>query len=93
MKDNWDRYLRIWQTRRDKLLLFGSTKGITRKGDDFDFKTAINSPTQGAPGTTSLLLKQLELEADNSSAYSMHVTFNRTDYQTGRCKYNLGNGS
>ena len=91
MKDNWDRYLRIWQTRRDKLLLFGTT--TRRKGGDFDFKTAINPPIRWAPGSTSLLVKQPQREADHYSAYSMHVTFNRTDYQTGRCKYNMGNGS
>jgi len=91
MKNNWDRYLRIWQTRMDKLLLFETTKGIRRKGGDFDFKT-INPPIQWAPGTTSLLLKQPDREADHSSAYSMHVGFKRTYYLTGRCKYNLGNG-
>ena len=77
----------------DKLLLFETTKGIRRKGGDIVFKTATNPPIQWAPGTTSLLLKQPECEAEHSSTYSMHVAFKRTDYPTGRCKHNVRNGS
>jgi hypothetical protein len=88
-----DRHPTIWQTLRDKLLLLGATKRLKQTGGDCNFKTAIKLPVHWVAAAISLLLKRSELESYQSCPYSVHVPFNRTDYEIGWCNYNLGKRS